>query len=119
MTTWRNIATTGLPEPGVAVLVFFVNQHGKDRVIRAAYAAPHSLRLDDEVEGGCDCGECLDDDEVYCAAGWYETNEFEEVHWKVADAVTHWMPLPPAPTSAGLENSPSADQCPCGCGGFT
>jgi hypothetical protein len=65
--------------------------------IRAFYAAPSS------VEGSCEDEISIFDEVADCywlPAGWYETNEYEEVNWFVHGKVTHWMPLPKAPNTA-------------------
>lgn len=84
-----------LPRPGVPVIAFVApNEYGKTRTIRAEYAAPMSLEMSPESEGGI-----YDEstDTYYCEEGWYETNEYEEVHWNVGGVVTHWMALPLPP----------------------
>lgn len=84
-----------LPEAGVPVIAFVApNEYGKTRTIRAQHAPPLTLEQADECEGGV-----YDEatDTYYCDEGWYETNEYEEVHWNVGGVVTHWMPLPDPP----------------------
>lgn len=88
--------TVEMPPSGVPVIAFVPNfcSGGKSRRIRAQYAQPKTLELSEEAEGG-------EYDEVtgtyYCTEGWYETNEYEDVHWAVSDVVTHWQPLPDVP----------------------
>jgi len=85
-----------LPEPGMPVIAYVPHYggHTNSRRIRAQYAAKHSLEQHADAEGG-------DYDEVsdtyYCEPGWYEDNEYEEIHWRVSDEVTHWQPLPQPP----------------------
>jgi hypothetical protein len=91
--TWTPV-TDRLPESGKPVLVAC----GK-KVLRAAYAAKHAL--DEENFGWWNDGECIDYDETtgktYWHEGWYEWNEYEEYHWALDTAPTHWMPLPDVP----------------------
>jgi hypothetical protein len=91
--TWTPV-TDRLPESGKPVLVAC----GK-KVLRAVYAAKHAL--DDEnwkwwTDGdGSDYDETTD--KTYWPEGWYEWNEYEECHWGLDTAPTHWMPLPECP----------------------
>ena len=84
-----------LPLPEIAVIAFIAaNEFGKTRRIRAAYAPPGTVELDSGCEGGT-----YDEatDTWYCDEGWYEWNEFEDVHWSVDGVVSHWMMLPDGP----------------------
>lgn len=87
-----------MPKPGISVLAFVQAERddGKlwTRRIRAQYAAEGTLEAADEEEGVYDEKR----DAYFVAPGWYETNEYEEIHWCVHDPVTHWMPLPEPPT---------------------
>lgn len=90
-----------LPEPGMPVIAFVESCYGvvgSSRRLRAQHAPPKTLGLSPEAEGGIYDEET---DTFYCEEGWYETNEFEEVHWNVDGVVTHWMPLPNPPASVG------------------
>ena len=83
-----------MPEPGWMVLAYYKNGNGMDRRIRAMYAAPKTLELSPEAEGG----EYDEETDTYwCDPGWYEANDHEECHWRVDEEVTHWMPLPEPP----------------------
>ena len=88
-----------LPESGVPVIAFVPRYggHTNSRRIRAQYAAKHSLEQHMEADGG-DYDEASDT--YYCEPGWYEDNEYEEIHWCVSDEVTHWQPLPQPPKDA-------------------
>lgn len=91
---WIPIAKK-MPEPGVPVIALVnPNEYGKKRRIRAMWAPAKTLELALDAEGG-EYDE--EDDKYYCEEGWYETNEYEEVHWNVSGTVTHWQPLPPYP----------------------
>jgi hypothetical protein len=85
-----------LPKPGMPVLVFVQNVYGdKTRRLRAQYAAKFTLEQSSEDDTDPDYDEKTD--QYYCKPGWYETNEFDEVHWRIEGDVTHWMPLPDPP----------------------
>ena len=87
----------GMPKPGVPVLAAFrYASHGTTRVVRAQWADKYTLPASDE-HWWDECDYHEDEDEYYVPPGWYETNEFEEVNWKVPEKVTHWMPLPRHP----------------------
>jgi hypothetical protein len=88
-----------MPEPGAYVLAVFRYTTGKQRVIRAMHAHQKTLSEDDYgefVTEGADYDEATDT--TYWPEGWYECNENEETHWQVHEEVTHWMPLPAAPS---------------------
>ncbi|MHB9021328.1 MAG: DUF551 domain-containing protein [Halothiobacillus sp.] len=87
-----------LPESGKPVLVAC----GK-KVLRAAHA--EKFALSEEDWGWWNDGEGADyndaDDTSYWPEGWYEWNDQEEIHWKLDQEPTHWMPLPKAPNAGG------------------
>lgn len=85
-----------MPPAGVPVIAFVPSYFGggKYRQIRAQYAPAKTLEQSPEAEGGEYDEET---DTFYCEQGWYETNEYEEIHWSVSDPVTHWMRLPEPP----------------------
>jgi|SRR3990172_2381540 len=87
-----------MPDAGVPVLAYVPNFCGGDRSrrVRAQYAPPKTLEQSPDADGG-EYDEATDT--YYCEEGWYETNEYEDIHWAVSDAVTHWMPLPEAPNA--------------------
>lgn len=90
--------TEKMPEPGVPVIALVnPNEWGKKYRIRAQWAPAKTLELDFDAEGGQYDEET---DKYYCDEGWYETNEFEDVHWNVHGTITHWQPLPPYPDDA-------------------
>jgi len=84
---------SALPPPGKPVFVGVLEQNGAILVLRAQYAAERTLLQADE---------CLDEDAVYdedtgelwCAPGWYETNEYEDIHWRIEGTVLWWARLP-------------------------
>jgi len=89
-------ATDALPQSGVKVLVFFLNELRKPRRTTAHYAAKHTLEASHWEDGG------TDDDEAgnsWEPEGWWEESvEGEEWHSLAHHDVTHWMPLPEYPT---------------------
>lgn len=86
-----------LPDPGLPVIACVVDRHGTKwrRRIRAQYAPPLTLEMSDDCADEGDYDDATDT--LYCKAGWYEDNEYEDTHWLVTDEVTHWMPLPDFP----------------------
>ena len=83
-----------MPQSGVAVLACYKNKLGNWRIIRAYW-----VKAKTEESGiDSDIGEYNEaTDTYYDPEGWYETNEYEDVHWAVSDVVTHWQPLPDVP----------------------
>ena len=88
--------TCELPEPNEPVLAYVKNAYSGNRsmVIRAQYAPAKTLEQSIECEGG-DYDE--ETDTYWCLEGWYETNCFDEINWRVDGVVNHWMPLPKKP----------------------
>lgn len=94
VTAWIPV-TDRMPEPNVPVIALVnPNEWGKTFCIRAQYAPAKTLELDFDAEGGEYDEET---DKYYCEEGWYETNEFEDVHWNVHGTIIHWQPLPSIP----------------------
>lgn len=95
MSDWRRVSDE-MPPDGRTVLAYFTNGLGKGRRIRATYYGARQLPVNDDTDiDEQDYDEATDT--YFCPAGWYETNEYEDVSWRVADPVTHWMPLPDPP----------------------
>jgi hypothetical protein len=86
-----------MPEPGVPVLITFKNEFGKMRTLRAEWSDGKSREISYDAE----IDDAIYDEETdtyWCPEGWFESNEYEEVHWAVVGVVvTHWMPLPEPP----------------------
>jgi hypothetical protein len=91
--TWSgwNTAET-LPDSGIAVLAVVNDGISKPFVIRAMYAARHTLEPSHDYEDDCDYDE--EEETYYCKEGWYENNCYEYTHYGVDGEVTHWMPIP-------------------------
>ena len=88
-----------MPKNGVPVIAFVASFEGgkHSRRIRAMYTTKG--RLEVHPDHADDFGEYDEDkDDYFCPEGWYENNCYEEVHFHVANEVTHWMPLPKEPT---------------------
>jgi hypothetical protein len=93
MNKWISVKDR-LPEPGVKVIAYFLNEFGKHRRIMAMYAPPKTVEAETDDEW-CDYDEKTDN--YYIPCGWYEHNEFDETHWGIDNNITHWMPLPKPP----------------------
>lgn len=39
----------------------------------------------------------VEEDEYYTKEGFYEWQSESDIHWKITNKVTHWMPLMPLP----------------------
>ena len=96
MSDWISVKDR-LPESGAIILVHCITEQlKKSIVLRAMWCARFTEEAGwDENEAGEYCEE---KDEYFVREGWYETNQYEEVHWAVDETVTHWMPLPDPPT---------------------
>lgn len=99
-----------LPDPGIPVLVYCKNSHGKGRRLRAEWCPRWTVEsVCDDDSDNYEYSE--EKDQYYVNEGWYETNEFEETHWKIDRPVTHWMPLPEPPEADNtLTRSGSGDE---------
>lgn len=92
---WNKVADSK-PEHGKIVLIHTVTEQLKrPLVLRAVWYDRFKEEAGyDEYEAGEYCEE---KDEYFIREGWYEFNQYEEVHWAVSEEVTHWaeIPLPP------------------------
>ena len=99
---WVNLPGT-LPEPGNPVLLDI----GKKYPIRAMWVPKFSEEVGSaDFDGDEDYDE--ETDTSYWPEGWYEWNQYEEVHWAVSETPRAWCempaPLPPAPSTEGESN---------------
>jgi len=94
---------SNLPKPGVPILAFGLNGYQKRRTLRAFYAPRFTIEDDNEHEAAEYCEE---KDNYFLHEGWYENNEYEEVHWMIDFPVTHWMPLPEPPECLNDSSQP-------------
>lgn len=83
-----------LPESDIPVIVYGKNRFECGRTLRAFYAAKFEVQQWDE-DDWTDYDE--KSDVFYLPVGWYENNEFDEVHYHIDFTVTHWIPLPEPP----------------------
>ena len=83
-----------LPETGIPVIIYGINDYGKGRRLRAFYAPKFSIDAD-SYEGDADYSE--EKNEYFIPEGWYEQNEYEDTNWYVGFKPTHWQPLPTPP----------------------
>jgi hypothetical protein len=92
MSAWRD----GVPDGPDFVLACVESDRGRRAVIRASYARQYELVSSPEsIDEHCDYHE--EQDEYFVPEGWYESNEFEEINWRVEGEVIGWMPLPSPP----------------------
>lgn len=79
------------------MLAFYLNDAGKERLVRAQWIAAKSCESGRESDIG-EYDEATDT--YYDPEGWYEQIDNWDVYSAVGicgAAVTHWMPLPPSP----------------------
>lgn len=95
---WQPIETAPLEK---AVLVFYKNSLGKDRIIKAQYIKSYTEEASEE---SIDCGffdYCVETDEYYTPEGWYElvdnSGEYFYYSFEATNNPTHWMSLPQPP----------------------
>jgi hypothetical protein len=91
MSAWRD----GVPD-GPDFVLACVKVDKRTVVLRASYVRQYELVSDSEsIDEHCDYHE--EQDEYFVPEGWYESNEFEEINWRVQGEVIGWMPLPSPP----------------------
>lgn len=95
---WNKTGT----QPWAVNLLAFGSHKGEEKVIRARYICENCLVCEGNDEHNVSVYN-EEKDEYYYQEGWYETNEFEDIHWKVEFEVTHWMSLPKPPDSDSWE----------------
>lgn len=94
MSEWQPIETA---PSGLPVLVYYLNQLGKGRSVKAMYADRFAIesQCDDEyVEYSEEA------DEYYMPEGWYECiDNWDEYSFvSITEGTpTHWMPIPEPP----------------------
>ena len=93
---WISLPSDTSKIPTGFLLAYGLNEHGKERRIRAYYAQPFTDICDIEInDDNYDYSE--ENDEFYLKEGWYECNDCEEINWRVTYPITHFMPLPQPP----------------------
>ena len=93
---WNKV-TDSYPEPELPVIAFVQQAFGKPhntRRIRAIWIPKFACVAEDDYD---EPEYSEEHDEFYVPEGWYEQNEFEDMHWRVDGDVTHWMNLPGPP----------------------
>ena len=84
-----------LPENEQNVIWTFKNSIWNSRVIRCFYARKYEVEMWDDPWDFWEYNE--EKDEYYLPEWWYESNEYEEINYKVSDEITHYQPLPLPP----------------------
>lgn len=98
---WNKI-TDLMPEKDKTVLVFGINEYGKNRTLRAFYAEKYTIEDNENEYGAAEYFE--ENDCYYLKEGFYERNEHEEINWFVQFPITHWMELPSPPIQRTTPN---------------
>jgi len=83
-----------MPRCEELILVAGINEYGAKKILRAIYARKHTV-----ISSSDDDNHEYDEetDEYYLKEGFYETNEFEDIHWYIDFEILYWMPLPEYP----------------------
>jgi hypothetical protein len=108
---WTPVAEA-LPNSGVKVLACYRNRLGNLRRIRAMWTAAKTEEADsDDAETCSEYDEATDT--YYVTEGWYECidnwGDYSSVAVTEGD-VTHWMPLPPDPSTAPPQRLPLTEE---------
>lgn len=78
------------------VMVTWVNALGKRRTTFAAFWPIGTLDMGDDTSE-----DHVDEDGKNVFAGWYEESEAnDDDYWRLTEMLTHWMPLPSAPSAS-------------------
>ena len=100
MTDWIKVSDK-LPKSGNPVLIYCNGE-----ILRALYA--HKFEMNEESWGEFDEPDINEANDVsYWPVGWYEWNQYEEMHWQIHSGVTHWMLLPEKPLT--YYNKPASE----------
>jgi hypothetical protein len=77
------------------VIVHYLNQLGKHRVVMACYYTAKALEMHDDYE---DVGEWDESSGTnFAPAGWYEEHDSDDPILPLSGEPTYWMPLPEPP----------------------
>ena len=98
---WTSVARA-MPDTTKKVLATYLNKLGKRRIVIANWvqARTQKTQWEDEEFGISEYDESSD--EFFLKEGWYEcieNNEEYGMYWIYEGMVTHWAPMPLAPTS--------------------
>ncbi len=98
---WQPIETAPKAK---SVLVAYVNECGKSRVVRACFIARFTELSDEDTNNEINPA----DENCYTIEGWYEQidNWDEYSGIRIHHEVTHWTPLPGAPTLTAALQEP-------------
>lgn len=90
-----------LPKAEKEVRLFCITPNGYKYQCQGFYVPPGMLRDDSDYSWDWECCDEYDEDsdDYFVNPGWYESchNWDEYSAFRVADKVTHWMPLPEPP----------------------
>lgn len=90
-----------LPKAEKEVRLYCITPNGYKYQCQGFYVPPGMLRDDSDYSWGWECCDEYDEDsdDYFVSPGWYESchNWDEYSAFRVADKVTHWMPLPAPP----------------------
>lgn len=90
-----------LPKAETEVRLFCITPNGYKYQCQGFYVPPGMLRDDSDYSWDWECCDEYDEDsgDYFVSPGWYESchNWDEYSAFRVADKVTHWMPLPAPP----------------------
>lgn len=90
-----------LPKAEKEVRLFCITPNGYKYQCQGFYVPPGMLRDDSDYSWDWECCDEYDEDsdDYFVNPGWYESchNWDEYSAFRVADKVTHWMPLPAPP----------------------
>lgn len=95
---------------GKKILLAIEYPSGRKNVIRAMLAGHKTLPLSDEQYSWEGCFYDEEEDQTYCAPGWYETNENEETNWAVSEKAVGWQLLPSAPGATPPQPADGGDR---------
>jgi hypothetical protein len=98
---WTSVERA-LPDTTKKVLATYLNNAGNRRIVIANWvqARTQKIQWEDEEFGISEYDESSD--EFFLKEGWYEcieNNEEYGMYWIYEGMVTHWAPMPLAPTS--------------------
>ena len=88
MSTWTEVSPETMPESGVYVLAFYVDEHERGRVVRATWWTGEMLD---------DWDEDWDGEGPKNKDGWFEVADHTGETWRITERVTHWTNLPGPP----------------------
>lgn len=97
---WVSLAER-LPKAEEEVRLFCITPNGYKYQCQGFYVPPGTLRDDSDYSWDWKCCDKYDEDsdDYFVNPGWYESchNWDEYSAFRVADKITHWMPLPAPP----------------------